>query len=393
MSINTLYLLLISLIITKQYENNFKPTIGIYAMPYPTNDYSIYNQTLVGISYIRWLESSGANVLIIQQWYSNETFDEILNKINGIILHGGTRNVVFGTNHTWENGLEYIYYKSLEKKIPIFGICLGLSIIGRLVEDQKYVCEYGFNNIHIIRGFNVTDYNSKMFSLFNESLLNSLYENSAYYNHRWAINMTTFDKNINLKNMLKITSISNDNESKEFINSFEGINDYLYGTQFHPEKTPFQRKNESDFDNVKLDHEIIYEKNSIRVSTLLGIFFVEECRKNKNRFDLKDKDKYYFIDSYGNNNQNMTINYTREIYIFSMNNKKKIMHSNILYYLIYAIIIFIIIIIIIKNYLLNKKRKTIINLDKEKEKMKEKEKENNLKISPQNEESNLLKKL
>ena len=41
---------------------------------------------------------------------------------------------------------------------------------------------------------------------------------------------------------------------------------------------------------------------------------------------------------------------------------------------------------------MNNKRKTIINLDKEKEKMKEKEKENNLKISPQNEESNLLKK-
>ena len=392
MSKNKLYLLLISIIITKQYDTNFKPTIGIYAMPYPKDDYSIYNQTLVGIPYIRWLESSGANVLIIQQWYSNETFDEILNKINGLILHGGTRSITWGSNHTWENGLEYIYHKSIEKKIPIFGICLGFLIINRLVAE-KYVNQYGFNNIHIIRGFNVTDYNSKMFSLFNESLLKSLNDNSGYYNHKWGVNRTNFNKNVNLKNTLKITSISKDNQSMEFINSIEGINDYIYATQFHPEKTPFQRKNESDFDNVQeLDHEIIYEKNSIRVTTLLGIFFVEECRKNKNRFDKKDKDKFYFIDTYGNNNQNMTINYTQEIYIFSRNKKKDLNSSSILDYLFYAIVTLIIIIItIIKNYILNNKQKKLIDLEKEKEKMKEKE--NKLSISTQNEELNLLKKM
>ena len=51
---------------------------------------------------------------------------------------------------------------------------------------------------------------------------------------------------------------------------------------FHPEKTPFQRKNESDFDNIQeLEHEIIYEKNSIRVSTLLGIFLLKNAEKIK----------------------------------------------------------------------------------------------------------------
>ena len=196
---------------------------------------------------------------------------------------GGTRNVTFGSNNTWENSLEYIYNKSLEKKIPIFGICLGFLIINRLIA-KKYVSQYGFNNIQIIRGFNITDYNSKLFSLFNESLLNSLYNNSAYYNHKWGVNIRTFNNNFNLKNKLKITSISNDNQSKEFINSVEDINDNynIYTTQFHPEKTPFQRKNENDFDNIQeLDHEIIYEKNSIRVSTLLGIFLLKNVEKIK----------------------------------------------------------------------------------------------------------------
>ena len=86
MSIYKLYLLLILIIIARQYEKNFKPSIGIYVLPYPLNDSISYNKTQVGIPYIRWLESSGANLLIIQQWYSDNEIDNILNKINGSIL-------------------------------------------------------------------------------------------------------------------------------------------------------------------------------------------------------------------------------------------------------------------------------------------------------------------
>ena len=309
MSINKLYLLLISIILTKQYDKNFKPTIGIYAMPYPKNDYSIYNQTLVGIPYIRWLESSGANVLIIQQWYSNKEIDDILNNINGVLLIGDERNITL--NQSWEKNLTYLVNKSLDKNIPIWATSLGFEIIHVLIAN-KDILEFGFDDKNVIHSFNLTDNNSKMFSLFDESLLKSLNNNSGYYNHKFSLNKTRFNTEKKLTDFFKITSYSKDMKSKEFINSVEGINKKIYATQFNPEKIPFQRKN---YNNIE------YEKNSIRVSTFLGIFFVEECRKNGNKFNL-DKKKYYFIDSYENNNQNFSIDSKNEIIIFTHNKTK-----------------------------------------------------------------------
>ena len=309
MSKNKLYLLLISIIITKQYDTNFKPTIGIYAMPYPKDDYSIYNQTLVGIPYIRWLESSGANVLIIQQWYSNKEIDDILNNINGVLLIGDERNITL--NQTWEKNLTYLVNKSLDKNIPIWATSLGFEIIHVLI-GNKDILEFGFDDKNVIHSFNNIDYNSKMFSLFNQNLLMSFNESLGYFNHKFSINKTKFNTEKKLTDFFKITSYSKDMKSKEFINSVEGINKKIYANQFNPEKIPFQRKN---YNNIE------YEKNSIRVSTFLGIFFVEECRKNGNKFNL-DKKKYYFIDSYENNNQNSSIDSKNEIIIFTHNKTK-----------------------------------------------------------------------
>ena len=349
-----IYIILIIIAITKSEDKYSKPTIGIYAMPYPTNDYSIYNQTLVGISYIRWLESSGANVLIIQQWYSNETFDEILNKINGVLLIGDGRSI--NLTQIWENNLKYLFNKALDKNIPIWATCLGFEIIHILIAN-KDVLEIGINDKNVIHSFNNIDYNSKMFSLFNKKLSN---EFLGYYNHNFSINKTFYNEK-KLNEFFKITSLSKDKKSKEFINSVEGINKNIYATQFNPEKIPFQRKNNS---NVE------YEKNSIRVSTLLGIFFVEECRKNKNKLDPKDKDKYYFIDSYGNNNTNFSIDSKNEIIIFThiktnkqTNGKEKTNKT----FLIVILIIIIVIALFVGIYLFIKNKRIQNNLLEENE--------------------------
>ena len=54
----------------------------------------------------------------------------------------------------------------------------------------------------------------------------------------------------------------------------------------------------------------------MKVSVLLGAFFVNEARNNNNTFKIEDRNNYYFIDNYGNT----TKNETRE----EPKNKKKI---------------------------------------------------------------------
>ena len=344
MSLKKYSIILIIISITNSLDINTKPIIGIYSNEYPSNDSISYNKTQVGIPYIRWLESSGANVLIIQQWYSDNEIDNILNNINGVLLLGDGKNTL---NQTWGQKLIYLINSSLKKNIPIWATCSSFEIIHSFISG-KNVLEFGFDDTNVIHSFNNISNNSKMFSLFNQSLLNLFNEFLGYYNHKFSINKTRFNNEKKLTDFFKITSLSKDMKSKQFINSVEGINKNIYATQFHPEKVPFQRK----------EYNVEYEKNSIRVSTLLGIFFVEECRKNKNRFNL-DKKNYYFIDSYGNNNQNFSIDSKKEIIIFTHNytNQKSTKNKPNKNIYIILIIILIIIISIVGIYLFMKNKK------------------------------------
>ena len=97
---------IVLLLIKINTYNEYKPVIGIYANPEPENDNDNYNMTYVPLSYIRWLESFGADVMIIQQWYNKSEIDNILLKINGILFTGGGRD--FNLSSNWEKNAIYI---------------------------------------------------------------------------------------------------------------------------------------------------------------------------------------------------------------------------------------------------------------------------------------------
>ena len=100
---------IVLLLIKINTYNEYKPVIGIYANPEPENDNDNYNMTYVPLSYIRWLESFGADVMIIQQWYNKSEIDNILSKINGILFIGGGRD--FNLSSNWEKNAIYIIKK------------------------------------------------------------------------------------------------------------------------------------------------------------------------------------------------------------------------------------------------------------------------------------------
>ena len=84
----------------------------------------------------------------------------------------------------------------------------------------------------------------------------------------------------------------------------------IFGTQFHPEKNPFERANWFKFQNPM---------DALRRSQFLVLKFIEEARNNGNKFiNDFEKSKYTFINTYekpkvGTYNKN--INY----YYFEIN--------------------------------------------------------------------------
>ena len=98
-----------------------------------------------------------------------------------------------------------------------------------------------------------------------------------------------------------------DTNGKKFVNIIEskkGKKHKIFGTQFHPEKNPFERGN------------WYKEKNpmdALRRSQLLAMKFIEEARNNRNKFiSNEERNKYIFINTYEKLNigtYNKSINY------------------------------------------------------------------------------------
>ena len=338
---------IVLLLIKINTYNEYKPVIGIYANPEPENDNDNYNMTYVPLSYIRWLESFGADVMIIQQWYNKSEIDEILSKINGVLFTGGGRD--FNLSSNWEKNAIYIIEKAKNDKIPVWGTCMGFQLINVLLSRNYSILVNNFNDSSIVHGiiFNDKTKSSKMYSLFDESNFHILEEKTTLYFHSWGFKPEIY-KTTNLTSIFNVNSIALDSNNIEFVNSIEGINDNIkiYATQYHPEKIPFIRNN-----NYKLPHE----RKILKVSVLLGAFFVNEARNNKNKFKMDDRKNYYFIDNYGNTTNYCKFDIDSEILYFAKNTTKKDPSKDktktyLLYYIgggILAVIITIIIIYLI----------------------------------------------
>ena len=309
-----IYLIILLSILSISIE--YKPVIGIYGVVSPSDDYTKYNKETLDEALVRWLEDEGAKIILIHHWYSHEILDEITSKINGILLPGVLRKKN-SLDNLWESNAKYLINKSIEKKIPIIGICRGFLLLSSIIGNNMNILSL-YNNK---RAFNVEiipeSFKAKLFSLFQpknfEEMKNLL--TTPFYHIRGII-PEDFKKNKILNENFIITSYGYDKNGKKFIGSIESKNMSkfeIYGLQFHPEKAPYIRhpryKNKQTSDTIER-------------SQLIALFFVNECKKNNHKFSENDFQKFDFIDTY-NRNKNADYDYEMNTFTFYKDNKRE----------------------------------------------------------------------
>ena len=128
---------LILIFIIFKLSIEYKPVIGIYGIVSPADDYTNYNKETLDEALVRWLEDEGAKIILIHHWYSHKELDDITSKVNGILLPGVVRKKN-SLDSLWESNAKYILDKSIERKIPIFGICRGFLLISAFMGNIYY---------------------------------------------------------------------------------------------------------------------------------------------------------------------------------------------------------------------------------------------------------------
>jgi gamma-glutamyl hydrolase len=293
------------------------------SLPDPANQKIINTTNVMGL-YVEWIRAAGGDAIAIHSWMSDSEIEEIFTKVNGFLFQGGGRNLdLNGEFEVFSNKIinKVIEYKDKKNiTIPLWGTCQGFELIHMLVANSYLLDKFDADNILTPLVFDDSIIRkSRMFSLFNEADFSSLKNlNTTAHFHHFGVSESTFNKYQTLKTMFQITSYGKDRNNDLAIASIEAFNYPIYAVQFHPEKSP----RDTNPNNL-----VATSDEAIRINLNLGLFLIDEAKKNQNRLKIEERVNYDFIDTYSVKWVNKSGNYFT---YYNKNDKKKNEKINLL---------------------------------------------------------------
>lgn len=272
-----------------------KPIIGILTNPIPDNVDQV-TESFINVNYVKWLEAAGAEIVPIHAWFSDSELDSVLSKVNGILLQGGS--TYLGLDSPFVITATKILKRVIKEKdqnnkiLPVWGTCQGFELIHVIVSGSRSVLEQ-YNSYNILSNLQISsDANktSKVFSLFSDQdIINIKSESLTAEFHHFGIGLEDYKIFSDLENFFLQTSFAFDTDNKIYVATVEAKNYPIYGVQFHPEKTSFDR-----FSNDNIPQGI----NAVRVANNFANYFVNTARSNDNIMTEEDRKAYGLVNSF-----------------------------------------------------------------------------------------------
>ena len=273
-------------------------TVSIPIMEQNSNSNNAFIESRVENNYVRWLQASGADLVVVHPWSSYEEIDYLLSKVNGVLFQGNPDDI--DIESSYYKIIKYIYLKAIEindsgHKMPILSIgddaALLLSIIA---EDNISIVTILRKTITQPSNINlyVSVEKTIIFKEFEQSDSKFLEERNVLPNNlNRYVTVKNFIKDFHLGEQFNIIASSKSEEGKEYISVIEGKKYPIIMISFHPEYVAFEQ-------NSKL---IVPENlQAIYTSRFIGNSFVFYGRKNvPNVFTVEEKEKFCYIDPYG----------------------------------------------------------------------------------------------
>ncbi|XP_060099693.1 gamma-glutamyl hydrolase [Heteronotia binoei] len=272
-------------------SRNDRPILGILAQETDFKSFQKLGSSYIAASYVKFIESAGARVVPVRLNRSEEEYNKIFQSINGILYPGG--GVDLKTSE-FSRVANIFYKKAVEAKekgdyFPIWGTCLGHQLLTYLTSGENLLTWTNTDNFALPLNFTKDAKASKIFADFPNDLLQEMASEPVTSNyHFWSLSVKNFTNNEKLRSFYKIVT-TNVHDKVEFISTMEAYAYPVYGVQWHPEKNPFEWKNETG---------IPHSRSAVKVTYYIADFLVNEARKNNHRFPSKKEETEALIYNY-----------------------------------------------------------------------------------------------
>ncbi|XP_044727559.1 uncharacterized protein LOC123291364, partial [Chrysoperla carnea] len=275
--------------------HNSRPIIGILSQeisPPLVNCVPFYlsiskYKSYISASYVKYIEMAGARVVPIRIGQSTQYYQLMASSLNGVVFPGGA--AMLTANDGYADVAKIFYSYAINQNLPIWGTCLGFEIILVLSAgtDLRTRCNV-INSITRPLRLRKEYKASRIFKLMPLNILNIVQKQSVMtYMHSHCVTMKNFTHHNMTKDWFILTTSTTPN-NLTFISTIESKKYPIWGVQYHPEKALFDWTHTS----------IVHTFNAIKVSQYLMNFFVNECRKNHNRFPSMKKEQSALIYNY-----------------------------------------------------------------------------------------------
>uniref|UniRef100_A0A8D8U8K1 folate gamma-glutamyl hydrolase n=1 Tax=Cacopsylla melanoneura TaxID=428564 RepID=A0A8D8U8K1_9HEMI len=222
------------------------PVIGILAQEYhsPTFVKAFPNHhSYIAASYVKHVEDAGARVVPIFIGKNKEYYAELLSRINGVVLPGGSA-YFNDTDGYADAGRHILYFADQINKqgevFPVMAVCLGFELLLQVFNkdiDFRKSCRVQNKNCKL-KFFPEAKKSSLFAGVPNKEMKKLSKQQLTHNNHIWCINQDDMEY-YNLTASWNILALSKF-QTWEFVSIVEHKSYPYVGLQFHPEKNAYE---------------------------------------------------------------------------------------------------------------------------------------------------------
>lgn len=233
--------------------------------------------TFFPMSYAKWISQQQVNIVPIDVNMPIKAVRKTFARLNGILLPGGS-TPVYDTKFERilvDIGVTSIKKRSrytqrmkrliqsviaynrrnIYKKISVWGTCLGMEELILTEVHENFVFADVVNKDEN-RKIEFIDDQSEIKKAFSQTGNPLIFEARFYYNHKYALYVSDFNKNDSLTANYRVVAQSYTKEPqpyKPIVAMIEHLTEPIYGVQFHPEKNKFESNLETDHSQATVD--------------------------------------------------------------------------------------------------------------------------------------------